>query len=656
MRMPHKSWTLLSAVAVTFAETSLAKHVIHERSVDSADHWVKLGSINRNGLLPVRIGLAQQNLDLGSILTAVDMANSSRSNPDSPEYGKHMTRDEVNDLFAPHNDSVDAVHNWLEAEGIKIERMSQSDNRQWIQFHATVEELENLLNANYDIYEDKNTGIRQVGTDEYSIPTDLLNHFDYITPATTRLQVSGDVETRKVRRQVKRDDPDDVILAAPLFGADVTSNCNDFITPRCIRNMYNIPFGSSAIEGNELGIYERQPYNQTQLGYFFQKFAKEIPTNTTPLYSLIDGALLFSDNDTDHTTGDGEAMLDIEVAYPIVHPQNIRLYNVDDLHWQVTPTQGYFNTFLDAIDGSYCNRTAFNITGDSPKFDPTYPDPDGYTGKRMCGVFKPTNVISISWSPEERQRSVNYDRRQCSERMKLSLQGVTVVAATGDNGVAGNGGSCIESTEGNFNIFNPLALTNCPYVLAVGETQLAPGHSDGRAGNEIATDDEFSSGGFSNIYPAPEWQKSAIEKYFKENPSPYKFYNTTLSKDIGANGGVFNRGGRGFPDVSAVGHRVVCTRFDSVFLGGGTSAAAPIVAAMLTRINEERLKAGMPTLGFVTPALYANPSVFNDITVGSSSGCSTTGFAAAKGWDPVTGLGTPDYPKLLKYLMSLRSK
>ncbi|KAL6700777.1 peptidase S8/S53 domain-containing protein [Trichoderma pleuroticola] len=619
MRASRTSWTLRCSVAVAFVETSLAEHVIHERAVESTGEWVKIGGVNRNGLLPVSIGLTQRNLDLGHELLM------ERSNPDSPNYGQHMTQDEVNDMFAPHDDSVDAVHSWLETEGIELDRVYRSDNRQWIQFHATVGELEKLLNATYDIYESQKTGIRQVGTDEYSIPVDISDHIDNITPAITRLQIAGDVEKRRVRREVNTKNPDDVIPSASLNGENVTSNCNEYITPRCIRNMYNIPIGDSAVEGNELGIYEQQPYNQTALSIFFEKFATHIPTNTTPLFTSIDGAMRFSDDDNFYTTGELEAMLDITCAYPIVYPRNVRVYNVDDLNWQVHSTQGYFNTFLDALDGSYCNRTAFNITGDSP-------------------------------DPEEQQRSVNYDRRQCSEWMKLSLQGVTIVGATGDFGVGGNGGGCIEDANGNFTIFNPLTLTNCPYVLAVGSTQLAPGHSDGKEGHEIATSYYISSGGFSNIYPTPDWQKSAVDKYFNENPTPYKYYNTTEGKNIGAGGGIFNRGGRGFPDVSAVGFQVVSVGNDNVRLGGGTSAAAPIVASILTRINTERLKAGMPTLGFVTPALYANPSVLNDVTVGNSSGCGTPGFSAAKGWDPVTGLGTPDYPRMLEYFMSLDSK
>ena len=68
-------------------------------------------------------------------------------------------------------------------------------------------------------------------------------------------------------------------------------------------------------------------------------------------------------------------------------------------------------------------------------------------------------------------------------------------------------------------------------------------------------------------------------------------------------------------------------------------ASAPVFAAMLTLINEKRLLEGKSTVGFVNPALYANPSVFNDIKYGRNPGCATEGFAARSGWDPVTGLG-----------------
>lgn len=50
---------------------------------------------------------------------------------------------------------------------------------------------------------------------------------------------------------------------------------------------------------------------------------------------------------------------------------------------------------------------------------------------------------------------------------------------------------------------------------------------------------------------------------------------------------------------------------------------------------------------------YANPQVFHDITTGNNPGCNTNGFSASEGWDPVTGLGTPNYPALLDVFMNL---
>lgn len=86
---------------------------------------------------------------------------------------------------------------------------------------------------------------------------------------------------------------------------------------------------------------------------------------------------------------------------------------------------------------------------------------------------------------------------------------------------------------------------------------------------------------------------------------------------------------------------------------GGTSASSPIFASLINRIIEERLAVGKGPLGFINPVLYTNPQVLNDITNGSNPGCGTDGFQAAAGWDPVTGLGTPNYPKMLELFLSL---
>lgn len=67
--------------------------------------------------------------------------------------------------------------------------------------------------------------------------------------------------------------------------------------------------------------------------------------------------------------------------------------------------------------------------------------------------------------------------------------------------------------------------------------------------------------------------------------------------------------------------------------GFGTSIASPLVAAIVNRINEERLAVGKGPVGFLNPVIYANvgAGVFNDVVEGGNSGCGTGGFAAAKG-------------------------
>lgn len=86
---------------------------------------------------------------------------------------------------------------------------------------------------------------------------------------------------------------------------------------------------------------------------------------------------------------------------------------------------------------------------------------------------------------------------------------------------------------------------------------------------------------------------------------------------------------------------------------GGTSASSPIFASLINRIIEERIKIGKGPLGFINAVLYQHPEVLNDITNGTSSGCGTDGFSSVDGWDPVTGLGTPNYPKMLDLFLSL---
>lgn len=343
-----------------------------------------------------------------------------------------------------------------------------------------------------------------------------------------------------------------------------------------------------------------------------------------------------------------ESDLDFQISYPIIWPQNSILFQSDDMNYESDYTfHGFLNTFLDAIDGSYCSTI-------SP-LDPSYPNPaeGGYKGSLQCGVYDPPKVISISYGSAEADLPISYQRRQCTEFMKLGTMGVSVVVASGDSGMAGRGGdptpsNCLGS-DGK--IFAPDFPASCPYLTAVGATEIPSGSEPGDH-KEQAVTRYPSGGGFSNIYKAPDYQTRAIVDYFTKAKPSYPYYKSVDNSSFGENNGIYNRIGRGYPDVAAIGDRVIIYNRGFPTLIGGTSASAPVFAGILTRINEERLAAGKSTVGFVNPVLYAHPQAFFDVTQGTNAGCKTQGFSAAEGWDPVTGLGTPNYAALLKIFMS----
>jgi tripeptidyl-peptidase-1 len=244
-----------------------------------------------------------------------------------------------------------------------------------------------------------------------------------------------------------------------------------------------------------------------------------------------------------------------------------------------------------------------------------------------------------------------YEIRQCYEYMKLGLAGTTFLFSSGDYGVAGNGDTCCTNPScagGMYNTdssgtFNPGFPASCPYITAVGATQIKPNVTVNATSPEQAFETGiYSGGGFSNIFPLPKYQANAVSSYYSTHAPPYTSMQYNDSQAV-----------RGYPDVSANGANFVIGLDGQLQLTYGTSCSAPTFGAIVTLINERRINAGKSAVGFINPVIYANPSAFNDITSGSNPGCGTIGFTAVEGWDPVTGLGTPNYGALLEVFMAL---
>jgi tripeptidyl-peptidase-1 len=118
-----------------------------------------------------------------------------------------------------------------------------------------------------------------------------------------------------------------------------------------------------------------------------------------------------------------------------------------------------------------------------------------------------------------------------------------------------------------------------------------------------------TGGGFSNYFTPPSYQAKAVAEYLSENlpfqELPYYKINADAT-NIGQGGGLYNRLGRGYPDVSANGAFLLVYNNLTEFTFFGTSLSSPIFGAVITLLNEERTVAGKGPIGFINPALYAS--------------------------------------------------
>jgi subtilase family serine protease len=247
----------------------------------------------------------------------------------------------------------------------------------------------------------------------------------------------------------------------------------------------------------------------------------------------------------------------------------------------------------------------------------------------QSGIGQDFNLGEDSWTSAE-VATMNSALEYAAARQ------VTVVVASGDEGVIGNGSSAP--------VREVILPTSDPLVLAVGGTSLTANPVTGAYIGETAWNDADGpnggpaapGGGFSRLFARPAYQDGV--------------------PGIGAT--------RGVPDVAADGSSGtgMALAFSAPgggyeFIGaGGTSAAAPFWAALIALADQE---AGHP-LGFVNPAIYRiarGPlyhEAFHDITAGNNTvainGVTVTGYQAGPGWDPVTGWGTPDAQVLIPLL------
>lgn len=578
--------------------------------------WSRVSEAPPNSIVKLEIALKQSRFEelekhlyegrLRALMPLLDrcLHISPVSDPDHHRYGDHLSPDEVDELVKPSDESLDLVHEWLLDNGIGRDKLSYSAAKDWVRVSLPIAHVERLLDTKYSVYKHRD-GTHIVRAPTWSLPTHLHKHIDTIQPTNSFFRAAP----RKSNVMPVEDAGKDVStaqrvdVASPPADITVAQACNvSAVTPLCLRTLYGTINYQPKVPGkNKVGLtnYLNEANNRSDVFLFLQQFRPDAAEAALDFrIEVIAGGdnQQTPDNATQLADGkDLEGNLDAETILGIDYPTPLIAYN----------------------------------TGGSPPFKPDANTPTDTNEPYLTWVQYVLaqrdlpQVISTSYGDDEQTVPQSYARTVCNQFAQLGARGISLLFASGDNGV-GPDGSCFTNDGKNTSTFLPSFPDGCPYVTSVGATK--------NVNPEVVAFDPrngfVSGGGFSNYFTRPRYQDSAVVPYVASLGDQFK--------------GLYNKNGRGYPDIAAQGQLFQTVWNGTIRRLDGTSASTPTASAVLALVNDALLAAGRKPLGFLNPWLYKRGyQAFTDILSGSATGCGTSGFPAVKGWDAVTGFGTP---------------
>ncbi|KAI0134875.1 DHS-like NAD/FAD-binding domain-containing protein [Daldinia grandis] len=539
---------------------------------------------------PIQLSIALKQPRINELKTRLDRI----SDPRHAEYGHHLTRDEVKAYQAPDRKTLGLVHSWLRSNRIT----NITNESSMVRFTSTAAEVNRILRTNlgYYSFQDSSSFMR---AQSYALPRILDGNVEFIYPISNFMPPP---QSRIKHRPSRK---------AAFKASDDDQPCLSGVTPACLKKLYNVTYADtktpidSPVRFGIAGFLE-QWIKYDDVSEFLGRYSPELgPLNYNFTVVTLNNGTNPQPNAPESRAG-LEASLDVEYAMALAYPANVIYYSTGgrgekiDREGELMPSNRsdnepyleFFQYLLDLKDEEI------------------------------------PHVMSISYADDEQSVPAPYATRVCDLLALVAARGITVLSGSGDGGAGGIGQNQCYSNDGRRRkIFLPTFPASCPYVTAVGAT-----------GNTLPLEGaDFSTGGFSNYFARPEWQKGVVDEYI-----------STLN---GSHRDLYNASGRAFPDISATGTNYV------IQVGGyqtdvlGTSASTPVVAALVALINDSRLKAGKNSTGWLNPALYSQPvrEALQDVTTGVSQNCvfgdaKEPGWESAKGYDCVTGLGSITQP------------
>lgn len=549
--------------------------------------WIP-GSFSSNKMINFNVLLKQRNLNV------LENELLRRSDPESSVYGQWLEKETIDAIVRPSNSNE--VKRWLKYNGINC-----IDNVDNLVCTGSVYSLSLTFNTEFlDYYNDKGDVAPSTRYFKLDIPWKVKQHIDFVIGLN--------------------DFPENnVISAHQTCGLDG----DKIISPESIKKLYNISnYNHSKVSSQAVVEFLNDDcYSASDLQDFMNKSG--MPNVTI----LKDNIVATCENTT--TSPDIEATLDIQYQLGVNNNTHQHYVSVSDWLYQ------FANKLYNMTDPPKVNSMSY-----------------GWAEWDQCdpNVF-PTCALDVG--------SEEYARRTNVEFMKLALRGVTLVASSGD---AGAPGRTNEECDGDRPL-NPAFPASSPWVLAVGGTifvnatalknpQTPMCQENTCIGGGVELNCNFdrcgwtAGGGFSDYFNRPWWQVNATSNYISKasNLPPLKYFNIN---------------GRAYPDVSLVSHNFLIDVSGDYSTVDGTSASGPSVSGMISILNNLRVSQGKPTLGAVAPLLYhiatKCSNCFKDIEVGSNNSTEQTpdckyGYHAIKGYDPVYGLGVPNFDAIYNFV------
>ena len=532
--------------------------------------------------------------------SALDAAFMRISTPSHPSYNQHMSFDDIVELTSD-DATVSAVTAWLK-ESCGAGDIAVSPGRDWLTTAAPKTKVETCLDTSIHRYTPAATARAAQATDN---ATDIVRAESYTIPNHLNDKIITISSLTRFPRLNK---------LQLKFSTSMIGDSTNVTTPELLSTFYSISLAPINNTKSTQAVYEQgQSFIKSDLAAFQKKYG----VNKTPVSKIVGTAN--DPGDCDFNPGPCiEGEMDTQYISAMAASAPLTYYAYDE--------SSSYSDYIKAVSN---DKNCALVHSMSYGWNEYYEDP---------GDMKAFNVAV----------------------QKLALRGVSVLASTGDDGVANQRAREDDGYCG----FYPSFPASSPYVLAVGATRGPESHlpseivCSARTGGDIT-----SGGGFSGQFARPAWQNTAVQHFLSTSKS------LPAKKD-------YSPSGRGYPDVSLLGFNYQVCVADACkrpYQVSGTSASCPVMAGLITRANSLRLNANKRSLGALGPAMYSlfdsQPGLFHDITSGDNKctaicprgecpqvrlTCCDEGFTAQKGWDAVSGMGSVgDWGKLEAALVAL---